>query len=48
MHVFMKAFAAFLVALAGLVFTAGSSLASSPLTIVYSGNNYGNYQPCPS
>jgi hypothetical protein len=49
MHVFMRVFVAFLATLAGLALTADSSFAASPLlTVVYSGNNYGNYQPCPS
>lgn len=48
MHVFKRTFVAILAMLAGLAFTAGPSFAASPLTIVYSGNNYGNYQPCPS
>ncbi len=34
--------------LAGLLLLSGTCLAASPLTIVYSGNNFGNVRPCPS
>ena len=45
----MSSFVKYLFALlAGLLLSPCLSYASSPLTIVYSGNNFGNVSPCPS